>query len=175
MDPAVWLGCGPLLLLGSTKGLAVFNCVTGNGNATTEQEAKKVSCSYPNENCTDGTTEWRKGGHFSMCPEEYKYYCFKGRCRYIAVEEKPSCLCENGYTGARCDRLDLFYQRSEQGEIMVVSLIAIMVILIILVVCICICTHYFKKKCRKRKEEEMGTFEKGLPVKTEDILETDLV
>ncbi|XP_042328865.1 probetacellulin isoform X2 [Sceloporus undulatus] len=161
--------------MNSYRRLAIFNCVTGNGNATTEQEAKRFSSIYPNENCTDGTTGWQRRGHFSKCPEEYKHYCVKGKCRYVAVEQTPACICEKGYTGARCDRLDLFYLRGDQGQMVVVSLIAVMVLLIILVVCICICTHYCRKKRRKRKEDEMGTFDKGLPLKTEDILETDTV
>nr|XP_020662866.1 probetacellulin isoform X3 [Pogona vitticeps]XP_020662867.1 probetacellulin isoform X3 [Pogona vitticeps] len=154
-------------------GLAIFNCVAGNGN-TTEHEAKTLSCTYPNGNCTDDSTGLRRRGHFSKCPEEYKHYCVKGRCRYVTVEQVPACHCEKGYTGARCERLDLFYLRGDQGQIVVVSLIAVMVLLIILIASMCICTHYCRKKRRKRKEEELGTFEKGLPVKTEDILETDI-
>lgn len=45
--------------------------------------------------------------------------------------------CERGYTGARCERLDLFYLRGDQSQIVVISLVAVMVMLIILVVCIC--------------------------------------
>nr|XP_020662864.1 probetacellulin isoform X1 [Pogona vitticeps] len=158
---------------GHSTGLAIFNCVAGNGN-TTEHEAKTLSCTYPNGNCTDDSTGLRRRGHFSKCPEEYKHYCVKGRCRYVTVEQVPACHCEKGYTGARCERLDLFYLRGDQGQIVVVSLIAVMVLLIILIASMCICTHYCRKKRRKRKEEELGTFEKGLPVKTEDILETDI-
>uniref|UniRef100_A0A8D0KE70 Probetacellulin n=1 Tax=Salvator merianae TaxID=96440 RepID=A0A8D0KE70_SALMN len=170
MDPAVVLSSAPLLLLG----LAVFNCVTGNGNLTTEREARRPSCGYPNGNCTDDNTGLRRRGHFSKCPEEYKHYCVKGRCRYVAVEQMPSCLCDKGYTGARCERLDLFYLRGDQGQMVVISLIAVMVLLIILIACICTFAHYCRKRRRKKKEEEMGRFDKRLPIRTEDILETDI-
>ncbi|KAJ6660529.1 hypothetical protein lerEdw1_017526 [Lerista edwardsae] len=152
--------------MASTEGLAIFNCVAGNGNATAEDEATRHLCTYPTGNCTDGTTGLRRGGHFSKCPEEYKHYCVKGRCRYVTEEKIPACvyvdslkkmchlsratfwcdylwtyltngICERGYTGSRCERLDLFYLRGDQSQIVVVFLIAAMVMLIILIVCIC--------------------------------------
>ena len=42
-------------------------------------------------------------------------------------------------TGARCERVDLFYLRGDRGQILVICLIAVMVIFIILVVSICTC------------------------------------
>uniref|UniRef100_A0A670JTT5 Probetacellulin n=1 Tax=Podarcis muralis TaxID=64176 RepID=A0A670JTT5_PODMU len=157
-----------------SEGFAIFDCVTGDGNETAEQETKRLSCGYPNGNCTGGTTGLRWRGHFSKCPEEYKHYCIKGRCRYVAAEQIPACVCEKGYTGARCERLDLFYLRGDEGQIVVMSLIGVMVTLIVLTACICTCAHYCKKRRRKRREEEMMTFEKRLPIKTDDILETDI-
>nr|XP_034993063.1 probetacellulin [Zootoca vivipara] len=171
MASAALLRFGSLLLL---LGFAIFDCVTGNGNGTAEQEAKRLSCGYPNGNCTGGTTGLRWRGHFSKCPEEYKHYCIKGRCRYVAAEQIPACICEKGYTGARCERLDLFYLRGDEGQIVVMSLIAVMVTLIVLTACICACAHYCKKRRRKRREEEMMTSEKRLPIRTDDILETDI-
>ncbi|XP_053122435.1 probetacellulin isoform X3 [Hemicordylus capensis] len=171
MDPVARLGSGPLLLL---LGLAVFHCVAGNENSTTESESKRQLCSYPNGNCTDGITGLRRRGHFSKCPEEYKHFCVKGRCRYVTVERIAACVCEKGYTGERCERLDLVYLRGDRGQVVVISLIAVMVILIILVACICTGAHYCRKRHRKMEEEEMGTFDKRLPFKTEDVLETDI-
>ncbi|XP_025025067.1 probetacellulin [Python bivittatus] len=170
MAPDALLRGGPLLLLG----VAIFNSVTSNENATARPETKKISCSYMNGTCTDGTTDLRLSGHFSECPEEYKYFCVKGRCRYVDVVQIPACICERGYTGERCERLDLFYLRGDQGQIVVVSLIAVMVLLIILIACICTCTHYCRKKRRKRKQEETRTYDKRQPIKTDDILETDI-
>lgn len=47
--------------------------------------------------------------------------------------------CDEGYAGARCERVDLFYLRGDRGQILVICLIAVMVIFIILVVSICTC------------------------------------
>lgn len=47
--------------------------------------------------------------------------------------------CDEGYTGARCERVDLFYLRGDRGQILVICLIAVMVIFIILVVGVCTC------------------------------------
>ncbi|XP_065261180.1 probetacellulin-like [Emys orbicularis] len=116
----------------------------------------------------------RRRGHFSKCPEEYKHYCVKGRCRYVMAEETPACVCEKGYTGARCERVDIFYLRGDQGQIAVICLIVAMVALIGLIICICTCSHHCRKRRRRRKEEEMETLEKELPTKQEDVLETDI-
>lgn len=37
--------------------------------------------------------------------------------------------CDEGYAGARCERVDLFYLRGDRGQILVICLIAVMVIL----------------------------------------------
>ena len=47
--------------------------------------------------------------------------------------------CDEGYAGARCESVDLFYLRGDRGQILVICLIAVMVIFIILVVSICTC------------------------------------
>ncbi|XP_015687010.1 probetacellulin [Protobothrops mucrosquamatus] len=170
MTPDALLGSGPLLLLG----IVIFSSVTSSENATVGLETKKLPCDYMNGTCTDGTTDLRLNGHFSECPEEYKHFCVKGRCRYVDAVQTPSCICERGYTGERCERLDLFHLRGDQGQIVVVSLIAVMVMLIILIACICTCTHYCRKKRRKRKQEKTGTYDNQQRMKTDDILEMDI-
>ena len=37
-------------------------------------------------------TRLRRQGHFSRCPEEYKHYCVKGRCRFLVAEKAPACV-----------------------------------------------------------------------------------
>uniref|UniRef100_A0A2D4HNA4 Probetacellulin n=1 Tax=Micrurus lemniscatus lemniscatus TaxID=129467 RepID=A0A2D4HNA4_MICLE len=160
------LDSGPLLFLG----IVIFSSVTSSENGTASPETKKLSCDYTNGTCTD----LRLSGHFSDCPEEYKYFCVKGRCRYVDAVQTPSCICEKGYTGERCERLDLFYLRGDQSQIVVVSLIIVMVMLIILIAYICTCTHYCRKKRRKRKQEESGACDNEQPMKTDDIHEMDI-
>uniref|UniRef100_A0A8D0GW74 Probetacellulin n=1 Tax=Sphenodon punctatus TaxID=8508 RepID=A0A8D0GW74_SPHPU len=128
----------------------------------------------PGQSDPSGTLPLRRRGHFSKCPEEYKYYCVKGRCRYVVSEQTPACVCERGYTGARCERVDLFYLTGDQDQIVVICLIAAMVSLIVLIICICTCSHHCRKRRRKRKEEEMEALDKALPPKSEDVLEMDI-
>ncbi|XP_075785482.1 probetacellulin isoform X3 [Pelodiscus sinensis] len=154
-------------------GLAVFSCVGASWNGTADYGAKGFLCSSP-ENCTDNITQFRMRSHFSKCPEEYKHYCVKGKCRYVTAEETPSCICEKGYTGARCEHVDIFYLRGHEGQVVVVCLIVAMVALIALVICICTCSYHRRKRRRRRKEEEMETLQKDLPPKPEDVLETDI-
>lgn len=37
-------------------------------------------------------TQLRRRGHFSRCPEEYRHYCVKGRCRFLVAEAAPACM-----------------------------------------------------------------------------------
>lgn len=60
----------------------------------------------------------------------------------------PLHRCEQGYTGARCERVDIFYLRGDQGQIVIISLIAAIVTLIILVVCACLCSQYVGERGR---------------------------
>uniref|UniRef100_A0A8D2QLR8 Probetacellulin n=2 Tax=Zosterops TaxID=36298 RepID=A0A8D2QLR8_ZOSLA len=119
-------------------------------------------------------TQLRRQSHFSRCPEEFQHYCVKGRCRFLVAEQAPACVCERGYTGARCERVDLFYLRGDQGQIVIISLIAAIVTLIILVVGICLCSHHCRKQRRKRKAEEMETLNKDSPSRSEDVRETGI-
>ncbi|KAK7830905.1 hypothetical protein U0070_018449 [Myodes glareolus] len=77
--------------------------------------------------------------HFSRCPKQYRHYCIHGRCRFVVDEQTPSCMCEKGYFGARCERVDLFYLQQDRGQILVICLIAVMVVFIILVIGVCTC------------------------------------
>uniref|UniRef100_A0A8C2Y9B6 Probetacellulin n=2 Tax=Coturnix japonica TaxID=93934 RepID=A0A8C2Y9B6_COTJA len=159
-------GPGPLLLcLALASGLALFSCVGADANVTE---------GLPCEGCAGNVTQLRRRGHFSRCPEEYRHYCVKGRCRFLVAEAAPACVCERGYTGARCEQVDIFYLRGDRGQIVVISLIAAVVTLIVFVVCVCLCAHHCRKQRRKRKEEEMETLNKNAPSRSEDVLETDV-
>uniref|UniRef100_H0YU70 Probetacellulin n=1 Tax=Taeniopygia guttata TaxID=59729 RepID=H0YU70_TAEGU len=161
--PWLWGGAGgsPLSCLQRLPGLACFGCVGADTNAT-----EGLSCG--------NGTQLRRHSHFSRCPEEYQHYCVKGRCRFLVAEEAPACVCERGYTGARCERVDLFYLRGDQGQIVIISLIVGIVALIILVVGICLCSHHCRRQRRKRKAEEMETLNKDGPSRSEDVRETGI-
>lgn len=133
-------GAGPLPLLPALAlGLVILHCVLADGNSTRSPENDGLLCGDHAENCPVTTTQPKRRGHFSRCPKQYKHYCIKGRCRFVLAEQTPSCVCDKGYAGARCERIDLFYLRGDRGQILVICLIAVMVIFIILVVSICTC------------------------------------
>ncbi|XP_061849091.1 probetacellulin isoform X2 [Colius striatus] len=155
-------------------GLPFFSCVGADANVTASHGTEELTCG-PAESCTGNVTQLRRQSHFSRCPEEYKHYCVKGRCRFLVAEQAPACVCERGYTGARCERVDIFYLRGDQGQIVIISLIAAIVTLIILIVCACLCSYHCRKQRRKRKAEEMETLNKTLPSKGEDVVETGIV
>ncbi|XP_061319732.1 probetacellulin isoform X1 [Pezoporus flaviventris] len=169
-------GGGPntlLLCLALASGLALFGCVGADTNVTTDHGMEGFTCGTA-RSCMGNVTQLRRQGHFSRCPEEYKHYCVKGRCRFLMAEKVPACVCERGYTGARCERVDIFYLRGDRGQIVIISLIAAIVTLIILVVCACLCSHHCRKQRMKRKADEMETLNKNLPSKSEDVLETGI-
>ncbi|XP_029455792.1 probetacellulin isoform X1 [Rhinatrema bivittatum] len=162
----------PLLLL--LLSFIVVSCVSAGENSTTGYESRGMLCSHHEGNCTDLLEPVKRRGHFSQCPKQYKHYCINGKCRYVVSVKTPSCVCEAGYTGARCERLDLFYLRSDRVQIVVISLIAAMVALVAIIICTCVCYHHCRKRRKPRKEEETEALEREPTGKTEETLETHL-
>lgn len=89
-------------------------------------------------------------------------------------EQTPSCICEKGYFGARCEQVDLFYLQQDRGQILVVCLIGVMVLFIVLVIGVCTCCHPLRKHRKKKKEEKMETLSKDKTPISEDIQETNI-
>uniref|UniRef100_A0A8C0UEQ3 Probetacellulin n=1 Tax=Cyanistes caeruleus TaxID=156563 RepID=A0A8C0UEQ3_CYACU len=168
--PSLWrcggAGAPPPSCPRCLPGLAFFSCVSADSNITAGQGTEGLSCG--------NGTQLRRQSHFSRCPEEFQHYCVRGRCRFLVAEQAPACVCERGYTGARCERVDLFYLRGDQGQIVIISLIAAIVTLIILIVGICLCSHHCRRQRRKRKAEEMETLNKDSPSRSEDVRETGI-
>ncbi|KAL4680132.1 hypothetical protein H8957_007371 [Semnopithecus entellus] len=163
------------LLLALALGLVILHCVVADENSTRSPETNGLLCGDPDENCAATTTQSKRKGHFSKCPKQYKHYCIKGRCRFVVTEQTPSCVCDEGYIGARCERVDLFYLKGDRGQILVICLIAVMVVFIILVIGVCTCCHPLRKRRkRKKKEEEMQTLGKDITPINEDIEETNI-
>ncbi|XP_049743052.1 probetacellulin isoform X2 [Elephas maximus indicus] len=161
--------CLPLLLA-LALGLVILHCVVADGNSTRSPETENLLCGDPGKNCAATTTQSKRKGHFSRCPKQYKHYCIKGRCRFVVAEQTPSCVCEEGYTGARCERVDLFYLRGDRGQILVICLIAVMVIFIILVIGVCTCCQLCMKVPQAwwQTEEISCSFKNGLNVSQEN-------
>ncbi|XP_058271999.1 probetacellulin isoform X2 [Hemibagrus wyckioides] len=126
-------------------------------NTTRDTANKTVSCG-PHDNssnCTDLKDIHQWSGHFSKCPDEYLHYCIHGMCRFVQEQNTPTCKCETGYIGARCEYLDLGWLVGEQREIVIISIISGLVILLLIIVFICICAQrLYRKKRRKQKTRD---------------------
>ncbi|XP_067280331.1 probetacellulin [Pseudorasbora parva] len=124
---------------------------------TTESPANRtVSCNHHDNsgNCTDSKDDHTWSGHFSICPKDYRHYCIHGVCRFVKEQNIPSCRCETGYIGSRCEYLDLEYHMAERRKIVIACVVAGLVSLILLIVFICVCTHKRYKPCRKKKRKK---------------------
>ncbi|XP_026995898.1 probetacellulin isoform X1 [Tachysurus fulvidraco] len=127
-------------------------------NTTKDTANKTVSCG-PHDNssnCTDLKDIHQWSGHFSKCPDDYLQYCIHGMCRFVQEQNTPTCRCESGYIGARCEYHDLGWLVGEQREIVIISIISGLVILLLIIVFVCICAHrkFYRKKRRKQKKRD---------------------
>lgn len=57
-----------------------------------EPAMAKVASRHPVPLPAGNVTQLRRRGHFSRCPEEYRHYCVKGRCRFLVAEAAPACM-----------------------------------------------------------------------------------
>ncbi|XP_026212285.1 probetacellulin [Anabas testudineus] len=152
------------LCVGIVTALALCKYCLAEWNATDESANQTVSrCHHHGHrnNCTEplDTESWNR--HFSDCPEELKHYCVHGECRYVEDQRAPSCRCQNGFIGPRCEYVDLDWRIGEKRQIIIACIIAGLVFLILLIVFICICSHRRHRLCgrrgRRREEPRNGT------------------
>ncbi|XP_076014564.1 probetacellulin isoform X2 [Genypterus blacodes] len=119
--------------------LALCKYSVAEWNATDEPANRTVSSCHHGNNCTDiKDTEEEWSGHFSVCPRELKHFCIHGTCRYVKEQKMPSCMCDHGFVGSRCEYVELDWQIGEQRKIIIASVITGLVLLVLLVVFICI-------------------------------------
>ncbi|XP_071400501.1 probetacellulin [Centroberyx affinis] len=154
------------LYVGILTALALCKYSLAEWNATEESANRTVSsCHHHGDrnNCTDAEDSGQWNGHYSKCPKELKHYCIHGECRYIKEQKAPSCRCEQGFIGSRCEYVDLDWRIGEQRQIIIACVIAGLVFLILLIVFICICSHRRCRLCRqrgRRREEPRNETEK---------------
>ncbi|XP_042252050.1 probetacellulin isoform X3 [Thunnus maccoyii] len=121
------------------------------------------------------TGQWN--GHFSKCPEDLKHYCIHGECRYIQEQKSPSCRCQHGFIGSRCEYVDLDWRIGEKRQIIIACVIAGLVFLILLIVFICICSHrrcrLWRRRGRRREEPRNGTEKLSMMDKTRTTITPD--
>ncbi|XP_063745656.1 probetacellulin isoform X2 [Eleginops maclovinus] len=155
------------MCLQSKAALALCQYCLAGGNVSEASANQTVSICHHHgnrDNCTVNTTDTGQwNGHFSKCPDELTNYCIHGECRYIKEQKAPSCRCQHGYIGSRCEYLDLDWRIGEKREIIIACVIAGLVFLILLIVFICICSHRRCRLCwrrRRRREEPRNGSEK---------------
>lgn len=155
------------LYVGIITALALCKYCLAEWNATDESANRTVPHCHRHgdrDNCTANTTdsgEWI--GHFSKCPEELTHYCVHGECRYIKEQEAPSCRCQHGYVGSRCEYVDLDWRIGEKRQIIIVCVIAVLVFFIVIIIFICLWSHRRCRLCRRRgrqREEPRNGTEK---------------
>ncbi|KAM9793977.1 probetacellulin isoform 2-T2 [Syngnathus typhle] len=111
--------------------LALHECSLASCNATDKavnqtegpchRQGNEDNCTAP----TLDTGQWN--GHFSKCPHELHHYCIHGECRYIKDQKTPSCRCQYGYIGSRCEYVDLDGRIGERKQIIIICVIAALV------------------------------------------------
>ncbi|XP_077479464.1 probetacellulin [Stigmatopora argus] len=149
--------------LGLLTVLALGQGSMASWNTTGETVNKTESlCSYRGngDNCsapTLDTGQWN--GHFTKCPQELHHYCVHGQCRFVQDQKMPSCRCEHGFIGSRCEYVDLDWLRGERRQMIIICVIAVLVVLILLIVFLFICLQFrvCRKKAQRREEPINGT------------------
>ncbi|XP_067232123.1 probetacellulin [Chanodichthys erythropterus] len=143
-------------ILGLIAAVVLCKYSQAEWNTTKAPANRTVSCGHHDNssNCTDSKDDHTWGGHFSKCPKEYQHYCIQGVCRFVKEQNTPSCRCEAGYIGTRCEYLDLGFHVGERRKIVIACVVAGLVFLILLIVFICVCTHKRYKPCRKKKRKK---------------------
>lgn len=172
--------CG--VFVGILTALALCKCSRAEWNVTEESANSTVSDCHRHgdrDNCTaniDETEQWN--GHFSKCPEELTHYCVHGVCRYVTEQKTPSCRCLQGYSGSRCEYVDLGPLIGEKRYIIVVGVIGGLVLVVLLIVFICFCSRRRCRLCwrrrRRRREEPMNGTEKVGMMDTDGHKSSDL-
>uniref|UniRef100_A0A7N8XQZ2 Betacellulin, epidermal growth factor family member n=1 Tax=Mastacembelus armatus TaxID=205130 RepID=A0A7N8XQZ2_9TELE len=149
----------PVLL---SEALALCKYCLADWNATDWSANRTVShCHHHSngDNCTDTIDAGQWNGHFSECPEELKDYCIHGECRYIAEQKAPSCRCEHGFVGSRCEYVGLDWRIGDRGQILIIA--GLIFLIVILIIIICICSHRRYRLCqrrgRRREQQTNGT------------------
>ncbi|KAL0965705.1 hypothetical protein UPYG_G00284660 [Umbra pygmaea] len=162
------------LYVGIATALALCKYSLAEGNATEDKAGNNtVSFHQGNtDNFTETQTKFEWDDSFTKCPQKYRHYCIHGVCRFMKQQRTPSCRCNNGYYGARCEYIDIAWQKGDQRQIIIACVIAALVFLILLIIFICICAHRHKLCRRKRRKEDMGNVTEKLNMITLDTSRT---
>uniref|UniRef100_A0A8C8MMD8 EGF-like domain-containing protein n=1 Tax=Oncorhynchus tshawytscha TaxID=74940 RepID=A0A8C8MMD8_ONCTS len=140
------------LYVGMVTALALCKYSLAEWNTTEQLVNNTVSLHHQGntnnfKDSIETATQAKKSGHFTKCPKELRQYCIHGSCRFVKEQNTPSCRCERGYIGSRCEYVDLASRLGDKRQIIVACVIAVLVFLILLITFICICAHDGDYKC----------------------------
>nr|XP_040053157.1 probetacellulin isoform X2 [Gasterosteus aculeatus aculeatus] len=158
--------CRLHVLIATALALCKYSLAEWNATAESANRTESPCHRHGNrDNCTDATDTGQWNDHFSSCPEELTHYCIHGECRYVKEQKAPSCRCQQGYIGSRCEYLDLDWRIGEKRQIIIACLIAGLVFLILVIVFICFCSHrrcrsWWRRRRRREEEEPRNGMEK---------------
>ncbi|XP_062868066.1 probetacellulin [Trichomycterus rosablanca] len=132
---------------------AEWNSTGGSPNAT-------VSCGHHdnNSNCTDGKVVHSWSDHFSECPEQYLNYCIHGTCQFVQEQNVPSCRCDSGYVGARCEYINFDWLVEDRTKILIGGIVAVLAFLLFVIAIVCVCIN----RRKRRRKQNQGDEEKKL-------------
>ncbi|KAL6086123.1 hypothetical protein STEG23_002160, partial [Scotinomys teguina] len=88
--------------------------------------------------------------HFNDCPDSHTQFCFHGTCRFLVQEEKPACVCHNGYVGARCEHADLLaVVAASQKKQAITALVVVSIVALAVLIITCVLIHccHVRKHC----------------------------
>ncbi|XP_067891763.1 tomoregulin-2a [Heterodontus francisci] len=82
-------------------------------------------------------------GLYIPCSNTFKNHCLHGKCEYMINKEEPSCSCEAGFKGPRCEQkeFNVLYVVPGAGKlqyVLIASIIGAVQVAIILIVVLCI-------------------------------------
>uniref|UniRef100_A0A3Q1F8M3 Transmembrane protein with EGF-like and two follistatin-like domains 2a n=1 Tax=Acanthochromis polyacanthus TaxID=80966 RepID=A0A3Q1F8M3_9TELE len=82
-------------------------------------------------------------GLYIPCPDHYKNYCVHGECQFPSILAQPSCSCDTGFRGPKCDikEYNVLYVVPGSGKlhyVLIASIIGALQVVIICVVVLCI-------------------------------------
>ncbi|KAJ7987103.1 hypothetical protein DPEC_G00335280 [Dallia pectoralis] len=139
------------LYVGVVTALILCHYSLAEWNATEDEQGNSTVALHHQGNSNNFTedlnetqTDGESGGRIIKCPLEFQHYCIHGSCQFYEALDSPSCSCNPGYTGYRCELFDLGWQVTDQRQIIVACVITALVFMILLIVFICICAHRHK-------------------------------
>ncbi|CAL8335569.1 unnamed protein product [Merluccius merluccius] len=94
--------------------------------------------------------------HFDDCPDSHSHFCFHGTCRFLILEETPTCVCHAGFVGVRCEHADLLaVVATNHGQQTVATVLVLCVIGCVLTMLFCTLLHCWWRRDYERRRRAL--------------------